>query len=236
MSVEMVEHNSLEKALIVGDLASLSATDRILYYKSLCNSLGLNPLTKPFEYMVLRGKNGQAKLTLYAKRDCADQLRKINGVSISISSREIVGDSYIVTAKATDKTGRTDEDTGVVTISNLKGDAFSNALMIAETKAKRRVTLSICGLGFLDETETSSIPNSYLLQEEKISDSIVMDAMNSILQEIKGLIKNDKIQDAYARCESLSPDHKGKVWLKLEDAERLSLKKHKEKQNGANNA
>jgi hypothetical protein len=29
--------------------------------------------------------------------------------------------------------------------------------MTAETKAKRRVTLSICGLGFLDETEVASL-------------------------------------------------------------------------------
>ena len=32
--------------------------------------------------------------------------------------------------------------------------------MKAETKAKRRVTLSICGLGMLDETEVESIPDA----------------------------------------------------------------------------
>jgi len=30
-------------------------------------------------------------------------------------------------------------------------------MMKAETKAKRRVTLAICGLGFLDESEVDSI-------------------------------------------------------------------------------
>jgi hypothetical protein len=40
----------------------------------------------------------------------------------------------------------------------LKGDALANALMKAETKAKRRVTLSIAGLGWLDETELETIP------------------------------------------------------------------------------
>ena len=39
----------------------------------------------------------------------------------------------------------------------LKGDALANALMKAETKAKRRVTLSIAGLGWLDETELDTI-------------------------------------------------------------------------------
>ena len=32
--------------------------------------------------------------------------------------------------------------------------------MKAETKAKRRVTLSICGMGWLDESEIESIPNA----------------------------------------------------------------------------
>jgi hypothetical protein len=63
----------------------------------------------------------------------------------------------VVTAKAMDKNGKVDTSTGAVTISNLKGDALANALMKAETKAKRRVTLSICGLGILDESETDTM-------------------------------------------------------------------------------
>lgn len=146
---------SLEKVLITGDLSSLSSHERTVYYTTLCKSLALNPLTKPFDYITLNGK-----LTLYAKRDCTEQLRKINGVSIAISSREVSEDCYIVTAKATDRSGRTDESIGSVSISNLKGEARSNAMMKAETKAKRRVTLSICGMGMLDEVEVSSIPPS----------------------------------------------------------------------------
>lgn len=34
---------------------------------------------------------------------------------------------------------------------------MANALMKAETKAKRRVTLSICGLGLLDESEIDTM-------------------------------------------------------------------------------
>jgi hypothetical protein len=47
---------------------------------------------------------------------------------------------------------------GAVSVQGLKGEALANALMKAETKAKRRATLSICGLGFLDETEIEDIP------------------------------------------------------------------------------
>ena len=45
-------------------------------------------------------------------------------------------------------------------IKGLAGDALVNAKLKAITKAKRRVTLSICGLGFLDETEIETIPTA----------------------------------------------------------------------------
>jgi len=41
----------------------------------------------------------------------------------------------------------------------MRGD-FGNAVMKAVTKAKRRLTLSLCGLGWLDETEVDSIPEA----------------------------------------------------------------------------
>lgn len=135
------------------DLAELSTEQRADYYQRVCESLGLNPLTKPFEYLTLNGK-----LRLYALRDCTDQLRRLHGISIYIANREKMGDIYIVTARAKDRTGREDESTGAVALGTLKGDALANALMKCETKAKRRVTLSIAGLGWLDETELETIP------------------------------------------------------------------------------
>ena len=62
-----------------------------------------------------------------------------------------------MTAQAEDKTGRCDESTGIVNITGLKGTDLANELMKAETKAKRRVTLSICGLGMLDESEIDDV-------------------------------------------------------------------------------
>src|ERR671924_1063670 len=145
----------VETVVIGGDLADLDTVQRAEYYNAVCRSLGLNPLTKPFEYLNLNGK-----LRLYALRDCADQLRRLHGISIYIANREQMNDIYVVTARAKDHQGREDESTGAVTVGNLKGDALANALMKAETKAKRRVTLSIAGLGWLDETELDTIPQS----------------------------------------------------------------------------
>jgi hypothetical protein len=143
----------LEQVLIGGDLSGLTSQQRADYYGAVCRALGLNPLTKPFEYLTLNGK-----LRLYALRDCADQLRRLHGISISIVNRERLQDLYVVTARAKDRAGREDESTEAVALGTLKGDALANALMKAETKAKRRVTLSLAGLGWLAETELATIP------------------------------------------------------------------------------
>jgi hypothetical protein len=147
----------VEHVLIKGDLKLLTPPQKVAYYKSVCESLGLNPLTQPFAYIVLNGKE-----TLYAKRDAAEQLRKIHDISIDPKAfvREVIEGVYVVTAAASMPSGRTDVSTGAVAIDGLKGEARANAMLKAETKAKRRVTLSICGLGMLDETETDSIPNA----------------------------------------------------------------------------
>lgn len=146
----------IEKVLVGGDLSKLSPDQRVLYYNNVCHSIGLNPLTRPFSYLNLNNK-----LVLYATKDCADQLRAIKGVSITKLEREEAEGLYIVTAYAALATGRQDSDLGAVTIAKLTGDARANAIMKATTKAKRRVTLSICGLGFLDETEIETIPGAY---------------------------------------------------------------------------
>ena len=142
----------LEQVVINGDLSKLSPEERVIYYKSVCESVGLNPLTKPFDYITLNGK-----LTLYARKDATDQLRARDNVSITRLEREIVNDICLVTAYA-ETASRQDAATGAVNIKGLSGDALANAIMKAETKAKRRVTLSICGLGMLDETEIETIP------------------------------------------------------------------------------
>lgn len=143
---------AIEQVLIGGDLSKLTDAQRVSYYNAICQSLGLNPLTQPFAYIPLNGK-----LRLYALKDATEQLRKIHGVSVTQLEKLFHEGLYIVTAHASDKTARTDASTGAVSISGLKGENLANALMKAETKAKRRVTLSICGLGMLDETEAETL-------------------------------------------------------------------------------
>jgi len=140
------------EVLATGNLSNLSPAEKTQHYTAVCSSLGLNPLTRPFEYITLNGK-----LALYARKDATDQLRKVHGISIEEPKIRFEDQWIIVTVNAKDAHGRSDADIGVVSKTDMQGN-FGNALMKAVTKSKRRVTLSICGLGMLDETEVETIP------------------------------------------------------------------------------
>lgn len=162
------EQDIISKISLIDDLKHLSDEERQAYYVAVCESVGLNPLTKPLDYIDLKyydkeSKQYKTRMVLYAKRDATDQLRRIHGVSIEITMRQKIEGVYMVTAKAVmrNEAGniiREDEAMGVVALQTGKGEelspsAMANAMMACETKAKRRVTLSICGLGLLDESE-----------------------------------------------------------------------------------
>jgi hypothetical protein len=146
----------LERVVIGGDLSKLTPLDRTRYYVRVCRSVGLNPYTQPFAYLNLQGKT-----QLYAKKDAADQLRAIHRISIDILARELVDGIYTVRVRSSDPAGRHDEDEGIVPLpDSTKGEFRSNLMLKCVTKAKRRVTLSHCGLGMLDETEVESIADA----------------------------------------------------------------------------
>jgi hypothetical protein len=146
----------LESVIIGGDLSKLTPVDRTRHYVRVCRSVGLNPYTQPFAYLSLQGRT-----QLYAKKDATDQLRAIHRISIDILARELVDGIYTVRVRSSDPSGRHDEDEGIVPLpDSTKGEFRSNLMLKCVTKAKRRVTLSHCGLGMLDETEVETIPDA----------------------------------------------------------------------------
>lgn len=156
------EVTAIEKVMLNGDLKDLQPAERLAYYNSVCESLGLNPLTQPFAYLSLSGK-----MVLYARKDAGEQLRLVRRVSCKIICREIIDGIYVVTTEASLPDGRVDSSIGAVAIESLKGEARANAMMKAETKSKRRVTLSICGLGMLDESEIETVQGARLVNVEQ---------------------------------------------------------------------
>lgn len=157
----------LENVLVAGDLSKLTAGQRLDYYRQVCQSMGLNPLSRPFDYINLNGK-----LTLYAKKDATDQLRKIHTVSIDDIDIQEDKDSFTVKVKGHDNEGRADVEIGCVAKSDMRG-SIQNTKMKAVTKAKRRLTLSLCGLGWLDETEIETIPSAKIVKVDEKTGEII---------------------------------------------------------------
>lgn len=200
-AVEQYSLDRISNLILTGDLSKLSPDEKVIYYGKLCKSLGLNPLTKPFDYIVLQGRE-----VLYANKNCAEQLRLLHGISVVDSTQDIVNNMCVVKVKVQDKNGRYDIGTGVVPLGNLTGDALANAIMKAETKAKRRATLSLCGLGMLDETEVETINIQHTEPElKKIVDSRAeaIEKLKKLPEEIKSKmrLKGMKLDEAIKLCE-----------------------------------
>jgi len=185
----------LERALVSGDLAGLNESQRLEYYRAVCESLSLNPLTRPFEYLRLNGR-----LVLYATRAAADQLRAIHGISILDVRVEHRDDLLTVTVRGRNREGREDVEIGAVSVAGLRGDAQANAFMKALTKAKRRLTLSLAGLGWLDESEAETIPGAQRVSEQQIESApSEVEALRQILAERAKELPDDSPLRAQAR-------------------------------------
>jgi len=191
-----VNASALERVLVAGDLSGLSESQRIEYYKAVCESLGLNPLTRPFEYLRLNGR-----LVLYATRAAADQLRAIHGISILDAKIERRDDLITVTVRGRTRDGREDVEVGVVSAAGLRGDALANAEMKALTKAKRRLTLSLAGLGWLDESEAETIPGAQRVSELQPAPALTdeVHALRQLLAERAKELPDDSPLRAQAR-------------------------------------
>lgn len=128
------------------DWSQLSPAHRLAGVKAKCKAIGVDPMSGAFEFIAFQG----TKLTLYPTRSCTDQLRMIHGVSIDKIDAGFDPDlkMYFAKVTASDKYGRTDYDEAWL---DGQGLTAQNARMKVITKAKRRVTLSICGLGAMIE-------------------------------------------------------------------------------------
>lgn len=156
------KHKMLVDLLTKGDFSDFTNEQKANYIIMLCNRLGIDPTSKPLSFIKFRDETGKEREIIYATRDCTDQLRKIHAISITENNYKFEHNLIIATATAVNGQGRTDKSHGVVSAIDRYGKplntlAMSNAIMKAETKAKRRVTLSLAGVGVTDESELDTL-------------------------------------------------------------------------------
>lgn len=154
----------LSNIIIRGDISSLTPEQKIDYYNAFCRYVGLNAITQPFAILKMKDN----KEVLYAKKEATEQLRSLKGISITQLTGDLVGGViYKVTAVGQNAQGRTDAATGAVSVKGLQGEALANAIMKAESKAKRRLTLSLSGLGMMDESEIETVPGAVVVNTQR---------------------------------------------------------------------
>jgi len=187
-SEALARQRIVSSIVLRGDLSALTEDQLIRYYASLCESLGLDVRFKPFDVLMLNGKK-----VLYASRGCTDALARIHGITREVidgprfcelgTTKAIV---CIVRARA--PSGRQETATAVVPAA---GDAI-NAMMKCETKAKRRATLAILGIGILDHTELETIPGLSLpadaSQSSAEAPSVASNPLDVAEREVRGLV------------------------------------------------
>lgn len=151
------------------DLEELSNEERAEYNARFCEHLGIPSNLGLLKYFYANNIEGRRTLILYATRGATDIIRGNRGITVD-SLDQVNGEGFVnFTARAHDASGRYEMATGAAGTTDLKGEKLANAIMSAQTKALRRVTLQFVGGGLLDESEIptydTTIPNTASLAE-----------------------------------------------------------------------
>jgi hypothetical protein len=136
-----------------GDLSGLTPAEKVSYAAELSRRLSLDPLAQPFRLLKIDRRE-----ILYCTKAGAEQLNRIH----EIREREERRDIYTVYSRAVLPGGRFVDSSGSVAVAGLEREPLANAMMTAETKSKRRATLSLLGLGLLSEEEALTVPGAVI--------------------------------------------------------------------------
>ena len=126
------------------DTKALTHEERVATLSALSKALGLNPLTNPVQFLSLSGRE-----VLYVTKQATDQIAarlRLNRETVAGPEVRDFGGTKLVfcQVKVTAPDGRSEVSTATLPFTDPV-----NVLMKCETKAKRRATLSLAGLGLL---------------------------------------------------------------------------------------
>lgn len=139
------------------DTSGLKPEHRGALLNELARALRLNPLTKPVIFL----KTGQGE-SIYVTRQGADQIAarlRLNRETVEGPDIRKVGNVDVAFCKVrvSAPDGRFETST-----ATLPAGDFAMVLMKVETKAKRRATLSLAGLGMLSEEDAEEMLDAAL--------------------------------------------------------------------------
>jgi hypothetical protein len=150
-----------------GNLAGLKDEEIWQYYQQMCERLGLDPLSRPFD--IIEGKEGETpKKVLYPNASCSAQLADKRGYSfgkVQIDAEQGLAALGMkvarVSVECTSREGRKLTGEAFIDLVGkygpLIGTNLVNALKKAATQARRRATLQMAGLTLPSEDEHTPI-------------------------------------------------------------------------------
>jgi hypothetical protein len=138
---------------ITGSLENLTEDQQKDYVLAVCEFLEVPAELGVVKLTYMDSGDGRRNLVLYVEKGATDIIRDRRGIDVD-SMDEANGKGYVGwKVRGHDKTGRHEMAVGTVSVENLKGKQAADAVMVAQTKALRRMTLAFQGGGFLDSSE-----------------------------------------------------------------------------------
>jgi hypothetical protein len=175
---------ALEAAVMSNDFGQLTTRQRMAAMFQRCAALGLDIRLNPFVWAVMNKKLVPVRTKNAGSQSRGNMRTNLLPVQQVLDHRAGV---YMVMFKASNPDGRTDYDIGATSIKNLSGEAYANAIMVAWTKAKNRVTESLETTGVnLSEEEVASVNR---VDAENASAARMIDPQKKKLRE-GGNLKN----------------------------------------------
>lgn len=145
-----------EKFVPTKNLNNFSEEDKQRYYLAACAHFNLPPDLNLLYFDWVDNGEGGRNLVLATTKGATDIVRDRLGITIiDLKMEEGFGCVNFIAIGQNAK-GRVERAVGSCSLDGLKGRAVEIAVMTAQTRALKRMTLQFIGGGLLDETETGA--------------------------------------------------------------------------------
>lgn len=138
------------------NLDDLDEQQKQEYYLAACKHFNLPPDMNLLAFIWLDNGEGQRHLALYAKKGATDLIREHEKITTESLTMQSGANFVSFIARGVNGGGRAEMAVGSAFTEGLKGRALEAAVMTAQTRATRRMTLQFLGGGLLDESEVNS--------------------------------------------------------------------------------
>jgi hypothetical protein len=148
-----MEKMSERKFFLTRNLNNLNEEERKAYYLQACEYFNLPPELNLLYLDWMESGDGTRNLVLAATKGATDIIRGRQGITTVDLKMEPMFGCVNFTAVGQNGKGRIERAIGSCGVDGLRGRALEVAIMTAQTRATRRMTLQFLGGGLLDETE-----------------------------------------------------------------------------------